>query len=147
MLTLRTSLITFILLQKVQPNDPYYSSYNTLTSDIKPTYMKSSEPAIIDFVSIDGTNVKNGIQKVWLVSAFLYEFQKPLLLVLEISICVFQCYLNILTGYTQHSSITFLLVINSYYRSPDWTMMNLRWEDLTTFLVSVWISLKDWWVI
>ncbi|KAH7653427.1 DNA-directed RNA polymerase I subunit RPA2 protein [Dioscorea alata] len=49
--------------QKVQPNDPYYSSYNTLTSDIKPTNMKSSEPAIIDFVSVDGTNLKNGIQK------------------------------------------------------------------------------------
>lgn len=64
MLILRTSLITFVLLQKVQPNDPYYSSYNTLTSDIKPTNMKSSEPAVIDFVSIDGTNLKNGIQKV-----------------------------------------------------------------------------------
>ncbi|KAJ0974432.1 hypothetical protein J5N97_016397 [Dioscorea zingiberensis] len=49
--------------QKLQPNDPYYSSYNTLTSDIKPTFLKGSEPAIIDYVSIDGTNSKSGMQK------------------------------------------------------------------------------------
>lgn len=53
-----------MLLQVIHPNEPLYSSYNTLTSVTKPTLLKGSEPVIIDYVTVDGTTTKNYMQKV-----------------------------------------------------------------------------------
>ncbi|XP_038972852.1 DNA-directed RNA polymerase I subunit 2 isoform X2 [Phoenix dactylifera] len=50
--------------QVIHPNEPLYSSYNTLTSVTKPTRLKGSEPVIIDYVTVDGTTSKNYMQKV-----------------------------------------------------------------------------------
>lgn len=50
--------------QIINPNEPLYSTYNTLTSKTKPTMLKSSEPAIIDYIAVDGTGSKNYMQKV-----------------------------------------------------------------------------------
>ncbi|XP_074589558.1 DNA-directed RNA polymerase I subunit 2-like [Curcuma longa] len=50
--------------QIVHPGEPVYSTHNTLTSTTKPTHLKRSEDAIIDYVSVDGTGSKNYLQKV-----------------------------------------------------------------------------------
>ncbi|KAG6501709.1 hypothetical protein ZIOFF_041592 [Zingiber officinale] len=50
--------------QMVHPREPLYSTHNTLTSTTKPTCLKGSEDAIIDYVSVDGTGSKNYLQKV-----------------------------------------------------------------------------------
>lgn len=50
--------------QKIDPKQPLYSSYDTLTSMTKSTFLKGSEPAIIDNVTVDGTNSKGYMQKV-----------------------------------------------------------------------------------
>ncbi|OAY72747.1 DNA-directed RNA polymerase I subunit 2 [Ananas comosus] len=50
--------------ETIHPNEPWYSTYNTLTSVTKPTTLKGSEPVIIDYVAVDGTSSKNYMQKV-----------------------------------------------------------------------------------
>ncbi|XP_072962703.1 DNA-directed RNA polymerase I subunit 2 [Typha angustifolia] len=50
--------------EMIYPNEPLYSSYNTLTSVTKPTKLKGSEPVFIDYVSVDGTSSKGYMQKV-----------------------------------------------------------------------------------
>ncbi|KAG1355159.1 DNA-directed RNA polymerase I subunit 2 [Cocos nucifera] len=50
--------------QVIHPNEPLYSTYNTLTSVTKPTLLKGSEPVIVDYVTVDGTTSKNYMQTV-----------------------------------------------------------------------------------
>ncbi|CAL9109161.1 unnamed protein product [Musa acuminata var. zebrina] len=50
--------------QTIHPSEPLYSTYNTLTSNTKPTLLKGSEDVIIDYVAVDGTGSKNYLQKV-----------------------------------------------------------------------------------
>jgi DNA-directed RNA polymerase I subunit RPA2 len=47
----------------VNPNDQYYSVYNSLTGAIRPVKLKGTEPAFIDSVAVNGANSK-GLQKV-----------------------------------------------------------------------------------
>ncbi|XP_077245780.1 nuclear RNA polymerase A2 isoform X2 [Tasmannia lanceolata] len=50
--------------QIIQPHEPYYSVYNTVTNTTKTTKLKGSESVYIDSVSIDGTSSKTCKQKV-----------------------------------------------------------------------------------
>ncbi|KAK1305133.1 DNA-directed RNA polymerase II subunit RPB2 [Acorus calamus] len=50
--------------QRINPGEPLYSTYNTLSSTIKPTKMKGLEPAIVDYVAVDGASSKQSLQKV-----------------------------------------------------------------------------------
>lgn len=50
--------------QMVNPKEPYYSTYDTLTSVTKSTLLKGSEPVIVDNVTVVGTGTKNYMQKV-----------------------------------------------------------------------------------
>ncbi|KAK1256915.1 DNA-directed RNA polymerase II subunit RPB2 [Acorus gramineus] len=50
--------------QRINPGEPLYSSYNTLSGTIKPTMMKGLEPAIVDYVAVDGASSKQSLQKV-----------------------------------------------------------------------------------
>lgn len=58
--------------QTIHPSEPWYSTYNTLTSVTKPTTLKGSEPVIIDYVAVDGTSSKNYMQKVYLQLSCIY---------------------------------------------------------------------------
>lgn len=48
----------------VKPKEPLYSTYDDLTSDVKSTLLKGSEPVIVDNVTVIGTASKNCMQKV-----------------------------------------------------------------------------------
>lgn len=48
----------------INPGEPFISVHNTITNTTKPTTLKGSEPAIVDYVSIDGTTSKDFMQKV-----------------------------------------------------------------------------------
>lgn len=50
--------------QTVNPGDPYYSVHDTVTNSVKSTMLKGTEPAIVDYVSVDGTACKDYVQKV-----------------------------------------------------------------------------------
>ncbi|KQJ97293.1 DNA-directed RNA polymerase I subunit 2 [Brachypodium distachyon] len=50
--------------ETIVPNEQYYSTYNTLTGAIRPTRLKGTEPAAIDYVAVNGTNSKGSLQKV-----------------------------------------------------------------------------------
>ncbi|XP_020263709.1 DNA-directed RNA polymerase I subunit 2 isoform X2 [Asparagus officinalis] len=50
--------------QMVKPKEPLYSTYDDLTSDVKSTLLKGSEPVIVDNVTVIGTASKNCMQKV-----------------------------------------------------------------------------------
>ncbi|KAJ8622002.1 hypothetical protein MRB53_030531 [Persea americana] len=50
--------------QMINPGEPFISVHNTITNTTKPTTLKGSEPAIVDYVSIDGTTSKDFMQKV-----------------------------------------------------------------------------------
>lgn len=48
----------------VNPTEPYYSTYDTLSGQTKSTHLKGSEPVIVDNVTVVGTGTKNYMQKV-----------------------------------------------------------------------------------
>ncbi|EMS50874.1 putative DNA-directed RNA polymerase I subunit RPA2 [Triticum urartu] len=50
--------------ETVVPYEQYYSIYNTLTGAIRPVRLKGTEPAVIDYVALNGTNSKGSLQKV-----------------------------------------------------------------------------------
>lgn len=50
--------------QAVHPNEQYYSVHNSLTNVIRPVKLKGTEPAFIDYVAVNGTGSKCGLQKV-----------------------------------------------------------------------------------
>ena len=52
----------------INPKEPLYSTYDTLTSKTKPTLVKGSEPVIVDNVTVVGTASKRYLQKVSPVS-------------------------------------------------------------------------------
>ncbi|XAR63561.1 DNA-directed RNA polymerase [Bertholletia excelsa] len=45
--------------QKINPNDPYCSIYDEVTSATKSTRLKGSEPVIVDYVAVDVKNKKH----------------------------------------------------------------------------------------
>lgn len=49
--------------QAVHPNEQYYSVHNSLTNVIRPVKLKGTEPAFIDYVAVNGTGSKCGLQK------------------------------------------------------------------------------------
>ncbi|XP_019055826.1 PREDICTED: DNA-directed RNA polymerase I subunit 2 [Nelumbo nucifera] len=50
--------------QKVHPDEPYCSIYNTVTGTTKATKLKGSEPVIVDYVAVDVRKPKKPMQKV-----------------------------------------------------------------------------------
>ncbi|XP_031127210.1 DNA-directed RNA polymerase I subunit 2 [Ipomoea triloba] len=48
--------------QRINPNEPYYSVYNEITSETKSIKLKGSESVVVDYVAVD-TKTKNNIQK------------------------------------------------------------------------------------
>jgi len=51
------------LFQRINPNDPYCSIYDEITSATKNTILKGSEPVTVDYVAVDVKNKKQ-LQKV-----------------------------------------------------------------------------------
>ncbi|CAK9159047.1 unnamed protein product [Ilex paraguariensis] len=49
--------------QRINPNEPYCSIYDEVTSTATTTKLKGSEPVIVDYVAVDVKNKKN-LQKV-----------------------------------------------------------------------------------
>lgn len=58
----------------INPKEPLYSTYDTLTSMAKPTLLKGSEPVVVDGVTVIGTTARNYTQKVsyMIVEAFFF---------------------------------------------------------------------------
>ncbi|KAF6158224.1 hypothetical protein GIB67_015018 [Kingdonia uniflora] len=50
--------------QIIQPGEPYCSTYNTISSKTKQFWLKGSEPVVVDYVAVDGGNLKKPLQKV-----------------------------------------------------------------------------------
>lgn len=50
-------------MQRINPNEPYYSVYNEITNQTKSIKLKGSESVIVDYVAVDA-KTKNNIQKV-----------------------------------------------------------------------------------
>ncbi|KAG8391300.1 hypothetical protein BUALT_Bualt01G0173600 [Buddleja alternifolia] len=48
--------------QRIKPNEPYCSIYDAVTSNVRTTKLKGSEPVYVDYVAVDVKNKKN-IQK------------------------------------------------------------------------------------
>lgn len=49
--------------EAVQPNEQYYSVYNSLTGAVRPVKLKGTEPAFIDSVAVNGANSKGDLQR------------------------------------------------------------------------------------
>lgn len=58
-------------MQRINPNEPYYSVYNEITSETKSIKLKGSESVVVDYVAVD-TKTKNNIQKVSYKIAFAH---------------------------------------------------------------------------
>ena len=43
----------------INPNEPYCSIYNEVTSSTRATKLKGSEPVIVDYVALDAKNKKH----------------------------------------------------------------------------------------
>lgn len=59
-----------IWLQRINPNEPYCSIYNEITSQTTSMKLKGSEPVVVDYVAVDVKN-KAHLQKVSNSSIYL----------------------------------------------------------------------------
>lgn len=53
--------LIFVKFQTIKPDEPYYSTYDEIKGATRTAKRKGSEPAIVDYVAIDG---KKHLQKV-----------------------------------------------------------------------------------
>lgn len=57
------SKLSFLLFQRINPNDPYCGIYNEITSTVSTNKLKGSDHAYVDYVAVDVKSKKH-LQKV-----------------------------------------------------------------------------------